>query len=111
TSADDLEFVDAESLADSFDKLLAALSIVDRDGTYVNLNPMCEPQLGRRGLYRAIGGKKEDSTSEEALLWVLNLSDSCHTLLDIAERSGLAFGTIRAAADTLIDHDLLKAVA
>jgi aminopeptidase-like protein len=111
TSADDLEFVDAESLADSFDKLLAALSIVDRDGTYVNLNPMCEPQLGRRGLYRAIGGKKEDSTSEEALLWVLNLSDSCHTLLDIAERSGLAFGTIRAAADTLIGHDLLKAVA
>ena len=33
-----------------FGKLLAALSVVDGDGTYVNLNPMCEPQLGRRGL-------------------------------------------------------------
>ena len=42
---------------------------------------------------------------------MLNLSDSRHTLLDIAERSGLEFGAIRAAADTLIEHDLLRAVA
>jgi aminopeptidase-like protein len=111
TSADDLELVTAESLADSLAKLLAILSVVDGNDAYVNLNSMCEPQLGRRGLLRAAGGRKEAKTSEEALLWVLNLSDSRHTLLDIAERSGLEFGTIRAAADTLIEHDLLEAAA
>ena len=36
-----------------------------------------------------------------AMLWVLNLSDGEHSLLDIAERSGLPFATVRVAADAL----------
>ena len=77
---------------------------------YVNLNPHGEPQLGRRGLYRSTGGRKDESARELALLWVLNLSDRDHTLLDIAERSGLEFGTVRAAADALIAAELLEEV-
>ncbi len=42
-----------------------------------------------------------------AMLWVLNLSDGSHSLLDIAERSKLPFDTIAAAADALHDHGLL----
>ena len=42
-----------------------------------------------------------------ALLWVLNLSDGAHSLLDIAERSGLDFALIADAAETLAAHDLL----
>ena len=76
TSADDLDLVDAASLADSLRKLTAVLSVLDGDGTYVNRNPMCEPQLGKRGLYSLVGGRKDESLSELALLWVLNLSDS-----------------------------------
>jgi aminopeptidase-like protein len=108
TSADDLDFVRPEALADSLETVLAALSVVESDATYVNLNPYCEPQLGRRGLYRAAGGRKDESVRELALLWVLNLSDSRHSLLDIAERSGLEFAAVRAAADTLFDHELLE---
>jgi aminopeptidase-like protein len=77
----------------------------------VNLNPECEPQLGRRGLFRAAGGRKSESADELALLWVLNLSDGRHTLLDIAERSGMHFPEIRAAADALIEVELLGAAA
>jgi aminopeptidase-like protein len=110
TSADNLEFVRPESLADSFEKVLASLSVVDGNTTYLNLNPYCEPQLGRRGLYRPAGGLKDESVGELAMLWVLNLSDSRHSLLDIAERSGLAFGTIRAAATALRDAGLLEEV-
>ncbi len=108
TSADDLDFVRPEALADSLETVLAALSVVENDAAYVNLNPYCEPQLGRRGLYRAAGGRKDESVWELALLWVLNLSDSRHSLLDIAERSGLEFDAVRAAADTLLDHELLE---
>ena len=57
---------------------------------------MCEPQLGKRGLYSLVGGRKDESLDELALLWVLNLSDSTRTLLDIAERSGLEFASVRA---------------
>jgi aminopeptidase-like protein len=42
-----------------------------------------------------------------SLLWVLNLADGSHSLLDVAERSGMPFGKIRAAADALLAADLL----
>ena len=76
--------------------------------TYVNRNPMCEPQLGRRGLYSSMGGAGESRGQEMALLWVLNLSDGAHSLLDIAERSGLSFESISQAAALLMQNGLLE---
>jgi aminopeptidase-like protein len=43
-----------------------------------------------------------------AMLWVLNLSDGEHSLLDIAERSGLPFDAVAVAADALHDAGLIK---
>lgn len=107
TSADNLSFVKPESLADTFVKCLTIFEVLEHNRTYLNQSPKCEPQLGRRGIYRAIGGKGK-GRDELAMLWVLNLSDGNHTLLDIAERSGLEFGLVRDAADVLVEHDLLK---
>jgi hypothetical protein len=76
-------------------------------GEFLNLNPKCEPQLGRRGLYAAAGGHKDAPEQQMAILWVLNLSDGGHSLLDIAERASLPFTKIRAAADLLLAHGLL----
>jgi aminopeptidase-like protein len=59
-------------------------------------------------LYRAIGGQKDSGVTQMALLWVLNLSDGQHSLLDIAERSGLAFDSIKAATAVLAVHALLQ---
>src|SRR5207302_10872687 len=56
TSADDLSFVRPEALAGSLDAYLSVLRIVEHNVRYVNLNPKCEPQLGRRGLDRSLGG-------------------------------------------------------
>ncbi len=109
TSADDLDLVSPEALGDSFAAVLEVCSLLDGNSRYESLNPNCEPQLGRRGLFRTTGGRKSESTNELALLWVLNLSDGRHTLLEIAERSGLPFREIRAAADALIDVELLEA--
>lgn len=108
TSADDLNFVQPEQLADSLSACLEVLSILENNGTYLNLSPKCEPQLGKRGLYRALGGHADAGVSEMALLWVLNLSDGTHTLLDIAERSGLRFEAIRKAAEALRENGLVR---
>jgi aminopeptidase-like protein len=107
TSADNLEFVQPSYLADSFTKALAALHIVENNRTYKNLNPKCEPQLGRRGLYEMIGGQQGAKSHEMALLWVLNLADGSHTLLDIAERSELGFTLVKDTAHLLVEHGLL----
>jgi aminopeptidase-like protein len=107
TSADDLGFVKPESLAGSLDRLMSVIRILEKNRVYLNLNPKCEPQLGRRGLYRLMGGTS-GSELEESILWVLNQSDGTHSLLDIAERSKLGFDTINEAAEALLKSGLLR---
>ena len=108
TSADDLDFVRPSQLAGSFAACLAILEVLEGDDVYVSQNPKCEPQLGKRGLYHAIGGLAHSPDNEMAMLWLLNLADGEHSLLDVAERAGLAFPAVRRAADALRDHGLLK---
>ncbi len=91
TSADDLSFVHPAQLAASFAACLAILDVLENDVTYVSQNPKCEPQLGKRGLYHTIGGLAQSPEHEMAMLWLLNLADGEHSLLDVAERSGLPF--------------------
>jgi aminopeptidase-like protein len=106
TSADNLEFVSGRRMAQSLETLSAILGVVDRDRVLRNLEPYGEPQLGSRGLYAALGGEGVRDI-QLAMLWVLNLSDGAHSLLDIAERSGIDFSVIDAAASVLEEHDLL----
>lgn len=108
TSADNLDFVQPEYLIDSFNKCQTALQILEGNQTYLNQNPKGEPRLGKRGLYRGIGGEKDGGINEMALLWILNLSDGSHSLLDIAERAKMPFAVIRRAADALVQCGLLK---
>lgn len=105
SSADDLDLVRPEALGDSFDLYLNVLDVLERNGRYENLNPRGEPQLGKRGLYRSIGG---GSNREVALLWVLNLSDGSHDLLAISDRSQLPFQAVCTAADALEEAGLLR---
>jgi len=108
TSADNLDLVRPESLADSFLKCLKIFQILEGNRKYRNLNPRCEPQLGKRGLYGALGGQQDAVADQMAMLWILNLSDGSHTLLDIAYRANMDFRTILAAADALRDKGLLE---
>ena len=108
TSADNLGFVQPQYLADSFSLCSSVSSVLESNNRYLNQNPKCEPQLGKRGLYDKIGGHTDSKTKQLAVLWVLNLSDGNHTLLDISDRSGLEFGLIKDAADALSECHLLK---
>jgi aminopeptidase-like protein len=108
TSADNLEFVHADKLGEALAVSLEILSVLENNATFVNLNPKCEPQLGKRGLYRMVGGTADAGVSEMAMLWVLNQSDGKNSLLDVAERSGMKFAAIQKAAEALEEHKLLR---
>lgn len=108
TSADDLSFVSAHQLADSLGLLARVVEVLEGERTYRSTEPYGEPQLGRRGLYRGTGAVAMDKAAfEMALLWVLNLADGHHSLLDMAERASLPFAQLAHAADRLRDVDLL----
>lgn len=106
TSADNLDFIAPEHLARSFNLLMEAIDTVEDDWTPRSLSPKGEPQLGRRGLYGAIGGTGAGSAMP--MLWVLNLADGTNSLLDMAERSGLHIRDIRRTAQLLREHGLLE---
>jgi len=107
TSADNLSFIAPERLEESLDLVLAIVGILEGNRRYRNLAPDGEPQLGRRGLYHAMGGIDIPDLNL-AMLWVLNLSDGRHALLDVAERAGMPFRAVRAAADLLVSSGLLE---
>ena len=106
SSADDLELVRPEQLEAALDSVLEILDVVENDRRYLNLAPKGEPQLGKRGLYPKMGGPSAEE-DQLAMLWVLNQSDGVNSLLDIAERSGIPFAVINAAATRLREAGLL----
>jgi aminopeptidase-like protein len=107
TSADNLDLVRPECLEQSLQLLLTGISIAERDRRLRSLNPKCEPQLGRRGLYSLIGGHNEAQKLQLALLWVLNKSDGLNTLLEIAKEAALPFDLIHTASVALAHADLV----
>ena len=96
------------ALEERLGNLLGIVQVLENDRRYINQNPKCEPQLGKRGIYRQMGGNVESKEAELAMLWVLNLSDGNYSLLEIAERANLSFERIAEAAAVLCSHGLLK---
>ena len=110
TSADSLERIRPESLAEAVDTCLQLVDVLESNRRYVNLSPYGEPQLGRRGLYRSAGGAVATPDDERALLWMLNQSDGSASLLDVARASRLPYRVVRRAAERLEGAGLLQPV-
>ena len=107
TSADNLDLVKHEALEGSLRIYQSVIRMLEANKRYINTNPKCEPQLGKRKLYNMVGGNNDSADYQMALLWVLNLSDGHHSLMDISKESAIAFDMIREAADKLVECRLL----
>lgn len=112
TSADNLDFVQPQFLQDSSELLVKIINMIEMNAKYENLNPFCEPQLGKRGLYQQISGESQSRQKERqmAILWALNLSDGNHDLIDIAQRSGIGIDEVYSAVKQLEENRLLRVV-
>ncbi len=112
TSADNPDFLSEAALQGSLDRLKEIVAILDADARYVRTDGRGEPQLGRRGLYRQISGQAAGGGSlQDSMMWVLNLADGDHSLIDMAERSGKPFAELLRAATLAREADLIRAAA
>jgi aminopeptidase-like protein len=111
TSADNLDFIRPDHLARSYRLIADTVGVIEGDVVYRNTMPKCEPQLGKYGLYGAVGGNKDAAAANMAMLWILNLSDGAHSLLDIADRADLPFTIVCSTAQKLQEHGLLLAAS
>ena len=111
TSLDNLDFIKKESLEDTLRIAARCFELLEKNRFYQNLFPKGEPQLGKRGLYQAMGQQSKDRQSLQlAMLWVLNYSDGGHDLLDIAVKSSLPFDIIASATKLLEDCKVIKPI-
>ena len=110
TSADNLELISGEKLEASLRAYLSIIDILDNNVIYINQISRCEPQLGKRGLYRIIKCEnvEESELRKMAMLWCLNLSDGNYSLLDIADKAAISFEVIKQIAAILEKEGLLK---
>ena len=108
TSGDNLDFISGEQLHKTLNICKAIVTELESLCYYRNLAPHGEPQLGRRGLYGALGGVQDRQDLQLAILWVLNMSDGTHALTDIAELAKLELTVIERAAELLTEHELLE---
>lgn len=83
TSADDLTVISPEGFEGSFDILIKCIDVLEHN-KYYKIKVLCEPQLGKRGLYPTISQKG----SYDAIRNMTNFiayADGKKTLLEIAE--------------------------
>lgn len=108
TSLDDLSLVTPAGLHGGYTALQHAIGVIERDWR-PRVTVLCEPQLGRRGLYPTLSTRN----SGDGVRTMMNLiahCDGANTLLDIAERIGAPFWDVAPIADRLREQRLLEPV-
>ena len=111
TSADNLDFMNRDSLEETYNVCLRYVKMLEQNSKYINLFPKCEPQMGKRGIYRKTGGQKINTTNQTAMKWILNYSDGQHDLFQISGKSRLSLDTIYKAAKMLEEQKLIMRIS
>ena len=87
TSLDDLTLISQEGLEGGFSALQKSLMTLEANRTW-KMSVLCEPQLGKRGLYSDLG-LSGMSTSDRSLVNVIAYLDGKTDLLEVAETIGI----------------------
>jgi aminopeptidase-like protein len=108
TSLDDLKFISADGLYGGYSALKNSLQILEFN-YYPKVTVLCEPQLGKRGLYTILGAKGQNSgNSVRIMMHLISYSDGASSLLDIAEIINVPFLELLLMSDVLVSEGLIK---
>lgn len=107
TSHNDLEnVVTPEGLNGGYWAMRKALEALERNKKFV-VTVLCEPQMGKRGLYPTLSTKKSGQ-QVRLMMNVISLCDGEHSLLSIAERLNVPIWELYELIDKLLEHNLIK---
>ncbi len=106
TSLDDLDFVTPAGLEEGFMVIRLAIEILENNTTF-KTKMICEPQLGKRGLYPTLSTKKSNAQVRQ-MMNLISYSDGNHSLLEIAELINEPFWELVPLFDKLLNENLIK---
>ena len=108
TSADNMDFVSPQGFQGAYDVMIEVVNILEKNA-YYRMKVLCEPQLGKRGLYSDISRK---GIYDTILVQrdVISYCDGKNDLLDLSERIGVPVSDIIEIIDRLKENDLLEKI-
>lgn len=111
TSLDDLSLITPAGLEGGFEMHRRAIEILEMNRTY-RTTVLCEPRLGRRGLYPTLGASRQGGKPEwvKRIRNILVNADGEEDLVAIAERAGFDLLEAREAIKRLVEEGLLEEV-
>ncbi len=108
TSLDNLDFVTPKGLQESYEFYTKLIDVLENNKKYIT-NVLCEPQLGKRGLYHTIStGNISDKI--KVLRNFLVYTDGSNDLIDIANILGKSAFELIEIKNILLKHKLIEEV-
>ncbi len=108
TSLDDLNLVTPAGLFGGYEVLKMAIECLEMD-EFLSSTVLCEPQLGKRGLYPTISTKSSGSQVRDMMNF-LAYCDGLSSSLEIAEKINVPLWELKDTIDKLKKEGVLKAV-
>jgi aminopeptidase-like protein len=108
TSLDDLTLISPSGLYGGYEKIKKAIELLEKNN-YYKVNVLCEPQLGKRGLYPTISTK----TTKDIVRTMMDFiayADGNNDLIDIANIIGVQAGELFDIVDKMKTAKLIEAV-
>jgi len=109
TSLDDLDLVTPTGLFGGFEVLMKSIECMEYDEVLFSV-VLCEPQLGKRGLYPTLSTKTSTSNVRN-MMNLLVYSDGSHTSLEIANIIGVPLWELKETIETLKKENLITSKA
>lgn len=108
TSLDNLDLISPAGLGGAFEVFKKCLLALEHNRFY-RLKVLCEPRLGKRGLYQTLGTKQfpEDTYN---LSNFIAYCDGNHDLIDLAERIEIPIERCYPIVEQLLKHDLIDTI-
>jgi len=106
TSLDDLTVISPTGLYGGYDKLKQAIILLEKNEKY-KVNVLCEPQLGKRGLYPTISTKSSGEIVRDMMNFIA-YADGNNDLIDIANIINTKAEDLYEIIEKLIEVNLIN---
>lgn len=107
TSTDNMGLVSPAGFQGSYDTMIEALQALEYN-RYYKASVLCEPQLGKRGLYPMISRKGAAYDEAGMMLNVMAYADGKNDLIDISNRIGIPVSALIPVIRQLYRKELLQ---
>lgn len=108
TSKDNLSLITEEGLYGAYEVYEQCIEALERNA-YYQIQCICEPQLGKRGLYPTVS-KKGSYDEIRAMTNFIAYADGTNDLIDISNRIGVPVKVLLPILDQLLEAELIQPV-